>query len=93
MRTVDESLKAMSLLNSYVSYVRRKYGKDLARKVVYAYNAVDEAVKYVQDEHFNGNDIDIPEHIDLLVSSVLNIKPEEIDPVIVNDWEVLSEAD
>ena len=93
MRTIDESLKAMSLLNSYVSYVHRKYDKDLARKVMYAYDAIDEAVKYVQDEHFNGNDIDIPVHIDLLVSSVLNIKREEIDPVIINDWEVLSEAD
>ena len=91
--TINDAIKAMNLLDAYHHYVSKVYGKELATKVIYAYNSIDEAVKHIQDEQFNGNDIELPYHIDLLVESILNIKKEEIEPVILSDWQVLAEAD
>lgn len=90
---INDALKAMSLLDAYHHYIYKKYGKEIALKVMYCYDSIEEAVKHVQDEHFNGNDIDLPENIDLLVESILNIKKAELEPVIIKDWLVLAEAD
>ena len=89
--TTNNMVKAMSLLDAYHHYVSRVYGKDEAFKVMDVYANLAGWNDYIQRN--DGKTDDVPVSIDLLVESILNIKKEEIEPVILSDWQVLAEAD
>ena len=89
--TNNDLLKAMRLMKAYHNYVSKMYGKDEAFKVLDIYCNLAGWDNYIQSNY--GKTDNVPESVSMLVESILNIKKEEIEPVILSDWQVLAEAD
>lgn len=87
MNTTD-ALRATSKLYAYSAYIQRKFGAEYAYKIDHVKEIIEHAVNVALD-----NDTELTPNIDILVESILNIKAEEFEPIIINDFQVLAEAD
>lgn len=87
---VKKALNRLDILHHYISSV---FGKEEAKRVMVIYDEIDAADKHVMAEAYEGNDVDLPEEIKLLVESINGLEfREEVDPYVLRDWQVLAEA-